>query len=132
MIFIEGAPGTGKSKGVIHNIKRIAATINPDILKDAWYAHVTEDSAQEAIDSIGLEGGKAFNKEGLMNKIVKNHQELKPEILKINRGKDSSGKDIIEEVKGTKLKQVLTDLIQKDNQLTLLNFRNILLMNYQM
>jgi len=45
MIFIEGAPGTGKSKGVIHNIKRIAATINPDILKGAWYAHVTEDSA---------------------------------------------------------------------------------------
>jgi hypothetical protein len=104
MIFIEGAPGTGKSKGVIHNIKRIAATINPDILKNAWYAHVTEESAQEAIDSIGLEGGKAFNKESLMNKIVKNHQELKPEIIKINRGKDSSGKDIIEEVKGTKLK----------------------------
>jgi len=38
-----------------------------------------------------------------MNKIVKNHQELKPEIIKI-KTKDASGKDTIEEIKGTKLK----------------------------
>jgi len=39
-----------------------------------------------------------------MNKIVKGHQELKPETIKINKGKDKDGKDKIEEVKGTKLK----------------------------
>lgn len=56
MVFIEGAPGTGKSKGVFTSVINMVNKIDPDFLKDAMYVHATEDSAKEANTATGLNG----------------------------------------------------------------------------
>ena len=56
MVFIEGAPGTGKSKGVFTSVINMVKKIDPDFLKDAMYVHATEDSAREANTATGLNG----------------------------------------------------------------------------
>jgi hypothetical protein len=56
MIFIEGIPGSGKSKGVFSSIINIVKNIDPDILKGAMYVHATEKSASEANTETGLNG----------------------------------------------------------------------------
>lgn len=54
MIFIEGIPGSGKSKGVFSNIINIVKQIDPDILNGALYVHATEKAALEANSETGL------------------------------------------------------------------------------
>ena len=56
MVFIEGIPGSGKSKGVFSNIINIVKQINPDILNGALYVHATEKAAKEANSETGLNG----------------------------------------------------------------------------
>lgn len=56
MVFIEGAPGTGKSKGVFTSVINIVKQIDPDYLKNAIYVHATEDSAKKANSDTGLNG----------------------------------------------------------------------------
>ena len=68
MIFIEGAPGTGKSKGVFKNIIETIKNIDPTILDKAWYAHATEKSAQEASSFLGL-NGETFDRKTLLTKL---------------------------------------------------------------
>jgi hypothetical protein len=41
MVFIEGIPGSGKSKGVFTSIVNIIKQIDPNYLKDAYYVHAT-------------------------------------------------------------------------------------------
>lgn len=73
MIFIEGAPGTGKSKGVFSNIKRIIANIDPDIESKSWYIHATDESAQEAATDLGLTG-LALGREKFLQKLSTGHK----------------------------------------------------------
>ena len=68
MIFIEGAPGTGKSKGVFKNIVETVKNIDPTILDKAWYAHATDKSAKEASSFLGL-NGETFDREKLLTKL---------------------------------------------------------------
>ena len=68
MIFIEGAPGTGKSKGVFKNIIETIKNIDPTILDKAWYAHATENSAKEASSYLGL-NGETFDRKKLLTKL---------------------------------------------------------------
>lgn len=68
MIFIEGAPGTGKSKGVFKNIVETLKNIDPTVLDKAWYAHATEDSAKEASEHLGL-NGETFDRKKLLKKL---------------------------------------------------------------
>ena len=56
MVFIEGAPGTGKSKGVFTSVINMVNKIDPEFLKGAMYVHATEDSAKEANTATGLNG----------------------------------------------------------------------------
>lgn len=56
MIFIEGIPGSGKSEGVFGTIVAILKEIDPSILDNAMYVHVTEESAEKANQNIGLNG----------------------------------------------------------------------------
>ena len=56
MIFVEGIPGSGKSKGVFSNIINIVKQIDPNILKGALYVHATEKAAKEANAETGLNG----------------------------------------------------------------------------
>ena len=68
MIFIEGAPGTGKSRGVFKNIIETVKNIDPTILDKAWYAHATEGSAKEASSFLGL-NGETFDRKKLLTKL---------------------------------------------------------------
>ena len=68
MIFIEGAPGTGKSKGVFKNIVETVKNIDPTILDKAWYAHATDKSAKEASSFLGL-NGETFDRKTLLTKL---------------------------------------------------------------
>lgn len=56
MVFIEGIPGSGKSKGVFSNIINIVKQIDPDVLNGALYVHATEKAAKEANAETGLNG----------------------------------------------------------------------------
>lgn len=56
MIFIEGIPGSGKSKGVFSSIINVVKQIDPDILEGALYVHATEKAAKEANGETGLNG----------------------------------------------------------------------------
>lgn len=103
MIFIEGAPGTGKSKGVFKNIVETIKNIDPTILDKAWYAHATEDSAKEASSFLGL-NGETFDRKKLLTKlsnewappiesdIVINGKSRKGLVLKDNTYKFENGK----------------------------------------
>ena len=73
MIFIEGAPGTGKSKGVFNNIKKIIADIDPSIADKAWYIHATDKSAEEAAADLGLKG-LALGREKFLDKLSTGHK----------------------------------------------------------
>jgi hypothetical protein len=73
MIFIEGAPGTGKSKGVFNNIKKIIADIDPSIADKAWYIHATDESANEAATDLGL-NGLAMGREKFLDKLSTGHK----------------------------------------------------------
>ena len=68
MIFIEGAPGTGKSRGVFKNIIETVKNIDPTILDKAWYAHATDKSAKEASSYLGL-NGETFDRKTLLKKL---------------------------------------------------------------
>ena len=69
MVFIEGRPGTGKSGGVFYSTKESLEKINPEVLKGAFYVHVTQDSATSALDSLKLKDGKAHDKASFMKYI---------------------------------------------------------------
>lgn len=56
MVFIEGIPGSGKSSGVFGTVIAIIKEIDPSILDNAMYVHVTEESAGKASENIGLDG----------------------------------------------------------------------------
>lgn len=56
MIFIEGIPGSGKSKGVFSNIINIIKQIKPEILEGALYVHATQKAADDANKTTGLNG----------------------------------------------------------------------------
>ena len=66
MVFIEGIPGSGKSGGVFKSIKAVVDQIDPELLKNAVYAHVKQKSAQDAGKKIGLENAQYYDKAGLM------------------------------------------------------------------
>lgn len=56
MIFIEGGPGTGKSKGVDKMIANTIRQIDPSYIDNAMYVHATNKSAQLTATEIGLKG----------------------------------------------------------------------------
>ena len=58
MIFIEGAPGTGKSKGVYRMVINTAKQIDPSILDNAMYVHATQKSADSAAADLELSQAK--------------------------------------------------------------------------
>ena len=89
MVFIEGAPGTGKSKGVFSNIINIVKQIDPDILKGAWYVHATQKAADEANATTGLDG-TAFDRTKFLQEVSSEWKDTKDNI-KTETYKDSKG-----------------------------------------
>lgn len=92
MVFIEGIPGSGKSKGVFSNIINIVKNIDPNILNDAWYVHATQKAADEANAATGL-NGTAFERTKFLQEISSEWKDTKDNI-KTETYKDSGGKDI--------------------------------------
>ncbi len=84
MVFIEGIPGSGKSKGVFKSIKAVVDQIDPTVFENAIYAHATSESAKEAGDGIDLKTFRAFNREQLMNYISSEWRD----VLKNPKNKD--------------------------------------------
>lgn len=66
MVFVEGIPGSGKSGGVFKSIKAVIDQIDPNLMKNAVYAHVKSKSAETAGEKIGLEEAQYFDKAELM------------------------------------------------------------------
>ena len=77
MIFIEGVPGSGKSKGVFASIKAVVDGIDPELMKNVVYAHATKKSADDATQDIGFENAQTFDREGLMKYISSEWKDIK-------------------------------------------------------
>ena len=73
--FIEGMPGTGKSAGVYRNLISLIRLTNPDLLKNVWIAHATQQSAEKLAKELGLENYVAMDKETYMKKVSPNWSE---------------------------------------------------------
>lgn len=88
MIFIEGIPGSGKSKGVFTNIINIVKQLDPSLLENALYVHATEKAAKEANSETGLNGIALERSEFLKKWISDQWKDTKDNI---KSEKDSSG-----------------------------------------
>lgn len=73
--FIEGMPGTGKSAGVYRNLISLIRLTNPELLKNVWIAHATQQSAEKLAKELGLENYVAMDKETYMKKVSPNWSE---------------------------------------------------------
>lgn len=67
MILIEGIAGSGKSFGIIQQI--VNTLRSTGVLKDCWYVHATQNSADQAIENMSLEGAKGLDRIGFMKMI---------------------------------------------------------------
>lgn len=76
-VFIEGVPGSGKTKAVANVVLSMLGKYHPDILNNVHVINVTNESAQDIIDSNNIENAKAFNKEQYLKKIVPDYQVRK-------------------------------------------------------
>jgi len=97
MIFIEGAPGTGKSKGSFKNIAEIIKKVKEDLLDNAVVAHVTKKSAQETADNLGT-NGKVFDKYSLLKWISDEYQPAQIKKVKIY---DTKAKGLVDKERPT-------------------------------
>lgn len=86
MVFIEGIPGSGKSKGVFTNVINVAKQIDPEFLKDALYIHATQKAADEANSATGL-NGKALDRTEFLKWISSEWKDTKNNI-KTEKTKD--------------------------------------------
>lgn len=56
IVFIEGAPGTGKTNAVFPTIKAVIDKIDDKYLENVMFVHTDSAKAKEAMDKIGLKG----------------------------------------------------------------------------
>ncbi|MGM9530382.1 hypothetical protein [Intestinibacter sp.] len=56
IVFIEGAPGTGKTNAVFPTIKAVIDKIDDKYLENVMLVHTDSAKAKEAMDKIGFKG----------------------------------------------------------------------------
>lgn len=67
--FIEGIPGSGKTTGVFNNIIVLLKKYHPEVLKNVWVGHATEDSANGLKAALNLDSATALDKNKLMPRV---------------------------------------------------------------
>ena len=82
LTFIDGVPGSGKTKGVDTLIYKYLKTYHPEVADKVLVVHggdiVGDEFSKNLASSLGIEEEKASNKEDLMNKFFENYHKPKP------------------------------------------------------
>lgn len=75
--FIEGIPGSGKTTGVFNNLIVLLKKYHPEVLKNVWIVHATEDSAKDLAKNLGLDTATTLDREHYMRKISQEWKDFK-------------------------------------------------------
>lgn len=67
--LIEGIPGSGKTTGVFNNIIVLLKKYHPEVLKNVWIGHTTEDNANNLKKDLDIASAVALDREHLMKRV---------------------------------------------------------------
>lgn len=67
--LVEGIPGAGKSTGFYQVLINMLKSYKPELLKNVWIIHTSEEKADKLGNDLGLENVKAFSKESYLTYI---------------------------------------------------------------
>lgn len=115
--FIEGIPGSGKTTGVFNNLIVLLKKYHPEVLKNVWIVHATEDSAKDLAKNLGLDTATTLDREHYMRKISQEWKDFKDYPQKSSKEVDPTWEEDI------MVSIVDDDIYFDDNNITRSNFK---------
>ena len=115
--FIEGIPGSGKTTGVFNNLILLLKKYHPEVLKNVWIVHATEDSAKNLAKDLNLDSAVALDREHYMKRISQEWKDFKDYPQKPSKEVDKDSED------NEMVSIVDNDIYFDDDNITRSNFK---------